>query len=148
MRTIHVILDSLNRHYLSIYNSEAWVKTPNIERLAARGISFDNHWVGSLPCMPARREMMTGRLNFLETNWGPIQPWDKCLPEILRQENGTYSHLITDHYHYFHAGGDGYHDLFTSWEFQRGQEGDAWRPIVEGQAAPEGTRGKCLDRGA
>lgn len=140
MRTIFVVMDSLNRHYLNCYG-DSRVHTPNIDRLAARGIVFDNHWAGSAPCMPARREMMTGRLNFLEAPWGPIEPWDDCLPQLLRQQKGTYSHLITDHYHYWEAGGEGYHTLFDTWEFLRGQEGDWWHPSVEDPDTPD-YRGK------
>jgi arylsulfatase A-like enzyme len=140
MKTIFIMLDSLNRHYLPIYGNP-WVRTPNIDRLAARGLVFDNHYCGSLPCMPARRDMLTGRLNFLEAPWGPIEPWDDCLPNLLRTQRQTYSHMITDHYHYFHSGGENYHTLFDSWEFERGQEGDAWRPMVKPPEPPE-TRGR------
>jgi arylsulfatase A-like enzyme len=140
MKTIFILLDSLNRHYLPIYGNP-WVRTPNIDRLAARGAVFENHYCGSLPCMPARRDMMTGRLNFLEGPWGPVEPWDDCLPNILRQQQATYSHMITDHYHYFHSGGECYHTLFDSWEFERGQEGDVWRPLVKAPEPPT-TRGK------
>lgn len=140
MKTIFILLDSLNRHYLSLYGNP-WVRTPNIDRLAARSTVFDNHFCGSLPCMPARRDMLTGRLNFLEAPWGPIQPWDDCLPTLLRSQKQVYSHLITDHYHYFHAGGENYHTLFDSWELERGQEGDAWRALVQ-PAEPPVTRGK------
>jgi len=128
-------MDSLNRHHLSSYGGD-WVKTPNIERLAKRGIVFDNHYSGSLPCMPARREMFTGRLNFMEAPWGPIEPWDDCLPVLMRQQKQTYSHMITDHYHYFHSGGEAYVSLFDSWEFQRGQEGDQWHPLVKAPDIP------------
>ena len=143
MRTIHILFDSLNRHYLSAYNPDAWIKTPNIDRLAARGRTFEKHFVGSLPCMPARREMMTGRLNFLEDGWSPMMPWDVAMPKIMHQ-NGIYSHLITDHYHYFHAGGDGYHTAFKSWEFIRGQENDVWRPVIPQPEAPEGPQRESL----
>ncbi|MFW6270555.1 MAG: sulfatase-like hydrolase/transferase, partial [Bacillota bacterium] len=71
MRTVMVLLDSMNRHFLNIYGNN-WVKTPNIDRLAQDSVIFDNHWLGSAPCMPARRDIFTGRLNFLERNWGPI----------------------------------------------------------------------------
>lgn len=147
MRTIFILMDSLNRHYLSSYR-ESWIQTPNLDRLAEKGVVFDNHFSGSLPCMPARREMMTGRVNFLETRWGPIEPWDRTVPRLLREQAGVHSHLITDHYHYFHAGGDGYHDQFDSWEFERGQEGDKWKPVVDTPSAPEGTRGKGVGRSA
>ena len=58
MKTIFLVMDSLNRHYLNCYG-DGRVKTPNLDRLADRGIVFDSHYAGSLPCMPARREMMT-----------------------------------------------------------------------------------------
>ena len=140
MRTIFIIMDSLNRHYLRCYGNEFAI-TPNINRLAQRGTVFDNHFAGSLPCMPARREMLTGRVNFLETPWSPVQPWDECLPTMLREQRGVYSHMITDHYHYFHSGGEGYNTIYSSWEFLRGQEGDTWRPLVEEPPKPEGARG-------
>lgn len=146
MKTIFILMDSLNRHFLPLYGT-GWARTPNLDRLAQRGVVFDSHYSGSLPCMPARRELMTGRLNFLETPWGPIEPWDDCLPALLRRERGVYSHLVTDHYHYFHAGGEGYHTLFDSWEFERGQEGDVWRPLVRPPPVPE-TRGKSVGRRA
>ena len=130
------MMDSLNRHLLNTYK-ESFIKTPNIDRLAKRGVVFDNHYSGSLPCMPARREMMTGRINFMEAPWGPIEPWDDCLPVELRKQKGTYSHMITDHYHYFHSGGEAYHTLFDTWEFERGQEGDLWHPLVKDPEIPE-----------
>lgn len=136
MRTIFILMDSLNRHYLNAYGGD-FIKTPNIDRLAEKSAVFDNHFSGSLPCMPARRELMTGRLNFMEAPWGPIEPWDDCLPVELRNQKKTYSHMITDHYHYFHSGGEAYHTLFDSWEFIRGQEGDRWHPLVKHPEAPE-----------
>ena len=74
MKAIFVILDTLRGDYLEPYGN-TWVKTPNLTRLAREGVTFDNHWVGSLPCMPARREFMTGRHNFLFRGWGPIEPF-------------------------------------------------------------------------
>lgn len=135
MRTIFIVMDTLNRRLLETYGG-TWVQTPNISRLAARSAVFDNHWCGSLPCMPARREMMTGRINFLEAPWGPIEPFDDCLPTALRR-HGIHTHLITDHYHYFEIRGSHYHTLFSTWEFHRGQEGDPWKPQVNDPVIPE-----------
>ena len=64
MRTIFVLFDSLNRRALEPYGGTR-IATPNFSRLAERAITFDNHYVGSLPCMPARRDLHSGRLNFL-----------------------------------------------------------------------------------
>lgn len=136
MKTIFILMDSLNRHYLTAYGADR-VRTPNIDRLAERGIVFDCHYAGSLPCMPARRELMTGRLNFLEAPWGPVEPWDDCLPAELRTQKGTYCHIVTDHYHYFESGGEAYHTLFDTWELERGQEGDEWHPLVKEPEIPK-----------
>lgn len=135
MKTIFILMDSLNRHYLSCYQ-DTWVRTPNIDRLAKKGVVFDNHFAGSLPCMPARRDLWTGRLSFLETPWSPLQPYDECLTNELRMQKQVYSHLITDHYHYFERNGLGYHTCFNTWEFVRGQEGDPWHPSVKEPVAP------------
>ena len=87
-----VMYDSLNRHMLSPYGCD-WTQTPNFKRLADRCVTFDKCYVGSLPCMPARREIHTGRYNFLHRSWGPMEPYDDSMPEILKK-NGIYSHLI------------------------------------------------------
>ncbi|MDP9371990.1 MAG: sulfatase [Chloroflexota bacterium] len=138
MKAIFVILDTLRRDYLEPYGSD-WVRTPNIARLAERSVVCDNHWVGSLPCMPARREFMTGRHNFLERGWGPLEPFDDVLPHQLRQvrPKPVFSHLITDHYHYFYLGGEGHNNSFDSWQFERGQESDLWISRVDLPALPE-----------
>lgn len=131
MKAIMILFDSLNRHFLSPYGCD-WIKTPNFQRLADRAVVYDNNWVGSLPCIPARRELHTGRYNFLHRSWGPLEPFDDSMPQILR-ENGIYTHLITDHLHYFEEGGAGtYHSRYNSWELARGQEGDPWKADIAG----------------
>jgi arylsulfatase A-like enzyme len=103
MRTVCILMDSLNRQMLPAYGND-WVMTPNFDRLARAGVVFDNHYCGSMPCIPAGRDLLTGRINFLETRWGPLEPWDDTLPAIIREQLGTYSHMITDHCHYFNGG--------------------------------------------
>ncbi|MEN6385321.1 MAG: sulfatase [Phycisphaerales bacterium] len=125
MKTIMVMFDSLNRHMLSPYGCD-WIKTPNFERLIQKTVRFTNAFVGSMPCMPARRELHTGRYNFLHRSWGPLEPFDDSMPEILKKQ-GIYSHLISDHYHYWEDGGCTYHTRYNSWEISRGQEGDPWK---------------------
>ena len=82
MRTVFVLFDSLNRHLLSPYGGHL-IQTPNFERLAKRSTRFDRHYAGSLPCMPARRDLLTGRLNFLHRSWGPMEPFDNAVPSLL-----------------------------------------------------------------
>lgn len=114
---------------LGAYGGER-VPTPNFDRLAKRSKVYDKHYVGSLPCMPARRDMLTGHLSFLHRSWGPLEPFDNAFPEILKQ-NGVHTHLITDHYHYWEDGGATYHNRYSTFEFIRGQESDPWKAMVQ-----------------
>lgn len=129
MKAIMVMYDSLNRHWLSPYNDKA-ADTPNFRRLAEKCMVFDKSYVGSMPCMPARRELHTGRYNFLHRSWGPLEPFDDSCFEIMKN-NGIYSHLISDHYHYWEDGGCTYHNRYSSWEIVRGQEWDRWQPDIK-----------------
>ena len=117
-----VMFDSLNRHMLPPYGCD-WVHAPNFQRLAEKTLTFDSSYVCSMPCMPARRDLHTGRPNFLHRSWGPLEPFDDSMPSMLC-EAGVSSHLITDHYHYFETGGSTYHAQYATWQFFRGQEGD------------------------
>lgn len=138
MKAIMLMFDSLNRHMLPPYGCD-WTHAPNFRRLAERTVTFDHCWIGSMPCMPARRELHTGRSNFLHRSWGPLEPFDDSMPELLKQ-NGVYAHLVTDHYHYFEDGGATYHQRYNSFEFSRGQEGDFWKGEVADPQMPDTTR--------
>ena len=141
MKAIMVMFDSLNRDMLPPYGG-TWIKAPNFKRLAERTVTFDASYVCSMPCMPARREIHTGRPNFLHRSWGPLEPFDDSMPEILKNA-GVYTHLATDHYHYFEEGGATYHTRYSTWEFFRGQEGDPWKAQVANRPArpdPTGQR--------
>lgn len=139
MKAIMLMFDTLNRRMLEPYGCE-WTKTPNFQRLAEKTITFDNCYSGSLPCMPARRELHTGRYNFLHRSWGPLEPFDDSMPEMLR-EKGIYTHMISDHQHYWEDGGATYHHRYDTWEIVRGQEADRWKGQVKDPELPE-----CLGR--
>ena len=141
MKAIMVMFDSLNRHMLSPYGCD-WTGTENFGRLAEYTVVFDNCWVGSMPCMPARREMHTGRYNFLHRSWGPLEPFDDSMPQILK-EAGIHTHLVSDHYHYWEDGGATYHQRYTTWECVRGQEGDNWQPLVGFAKGLKPTKNVC-----
>ncbi|MCU6707761.1 sulfatase [Paenibacillus sp. J5C_2022] len=129
MRAIMIMFDTLTRHFLPPYGGD-WVHAPNFARLAERTITFDNSYVGSMPCMPARRELHTGRYNFLHRSWGPLEPFDDSMPELLKKQ-GIYTHLVTDHHHYWEDGGANYHNRYNTYELIRGQEGDPWKGHVK-----------------
>lgn len=130
MKVIMVMFDSLNRRFLNPYGCEETI-TPNFSRLAQRSVRFDQCYAASLPCIPARRELHTGRYNFLHRSWGPMEPFDDSMPRILHN-HGIHSHLVSDHGHYWECGGATYHTQYSTWENIRGQEGDPWVPVVGG----------------
>ncbi len=147
MNVIMILCDTLRRDHCGPYHqgrplSEVtgdgqpdWVvPTPNLDRLAARGTVFDNCWCGSHPCMPARRDIYTGRYEFPFRGWGPLEDDDRDLPrEVSGLPNRSLalgqrvSFLSTDHFHLWEKGSGNYHMGFSGFEFIRGIEGDAYR---------------------
>jgi arylsulfatase A-like enzyme len=67
-----VLLDSLCRHLIGPYGGREF-DTPNLDRFARRAVRFDNHVTGSLPCMPARHDLLCGAYDFLWKPWGSIE---------------------------------------------------------------------------
>ncbi|OJU08804.1 MAG: sulfatase [Clostridiales bacterium 43-6] len=135
MRAVMVMFDTLCRRMLPPYGNTQ-VIAPNFQRLSENSITFDRSYVGSLPCMPARREIHTGRYNFLHRAWGPLEPFDMSMPNILHK-NGIHTHMASDHYHYWETGGSTYHAQYTTWEAFRGQEGDQYIGDLHDPEAPE-----------
>ncbi|MEM1099234.1 MAG: sulfatase [Planctomycetota bacterium] len=131
MKAVMVMFDSLNRRFLEPYGCD-WTHTPQFTRLAERTVTFDTSYVCSMPCMPARRDFHTSRPNFLHRSWGPLEPFDDSVPQMLKQA-GVETALISDHYHYWEDGGATYHNRYSTWQHHRGQEGDTW----VGQVAEE-----------
>jgi arylsulfatase A-like enzyme len=70
------------------------VKTPNIDRVAQRGILFRNAFVGSPSCTPCRSSLLSGRY-FFNTGRGAILQgavWDPAIPSfpLLLKESGYF----------------------------------------------------------
>jgi arylsulfatase A-like enzyme len=131
-----VLLDSLNRHMLGSYGGTEF-DTPNLDRFAQRVVRFTRHYTGSLPCMPARHDILCGALDFLWKPWGSIELWEQSVTALLRGA-GVVTMLASDHPHLFETGGENYHTDFTAWDYVRGHEGDPWRtyPDLTGYGAP------------
>lgn len=120
-----VLLDSLNRHMLGAWGGCEF-STPQLDRFARRAVCFDRHYAGSLPCMPARHDLLCGALDFPWKPWGSIELWEEPITVALRRA-GVTTMLVTDHPHLFEVGGENYHCDFTAWDYQRGHESDPWR---------------------
>lgn len=126
MNIILVLVDSLTRNCLRAYDPSSPCQTPNIDRFASRAQVFDNHFVGSLPCMPARRELIAGRKEFLWRPWGSLEVFDPRLPREVAKA-GLRTHMVTDHYHYWEEEANGYIQGYDTTEMIRGYEVDHWQ---------------------
>ena len=126
MNIILVLVDSLNKSALKTYNPETICETPNLEEFAKKSLIFENHYISSLPCMPARREIFAGRKEFMWRPWGPLEIFDPRMPRII-QSAGYNTGIVTDHYHYWEETSNGYIQGFASSKFIRGHETDFWK---------------------
>jgi arylsulfatase len=78
---IFLLADDLGRAELGCYG-QTKIRTPNIDRIAAEGIRFTQHYAGSPVCAPSRCVLLTGlhaghafiRDNRENGGWGPDEP--------------------------------------------------------------------------
>ena len=57
---VYILADDLGIGDLGCYGQKD-IKTPNIDKIAAQGILFNNHYSGSTVCAPSRSVLMTGQ---------------------------------------------------------------------------------------
>jgi arylsulfatase A-like enzyme len=135
MNVILIIVDSLRKDHVGAYGN-SWIRTPNLDALAAESLRFTRPYPESIPTIPARRAIHTGMRTFSypkynttfrqgETNfgWFPIPEDQTTLAEILSQE-GYNTLAITDTYVQFPMSFDRGFDEFRS---IRGQENDRYK---------------------
>ena len=134
------------------------VPTPNVDRLAQRGTTFDNCWCGSYPTMPARRDIYTGRFEFLERGWAPLEEDDLDLPrqvsgpraissiQRVLKEGYSVSYFVTDNVNFWTQGSGNYHMGYTGFEFIRGNQEDPWLTDPVDFFCPDAERFSKLER--
>jgi arylsulfatase A-like enzyme len=144
MNTIVILMDTLRRDHLGCYRNSP-VATPNMNRFAADSMVFENSYVSSYPCMPARQDLFTGQLSFLRRGWSPLEYDQPDLVTLLSQ-NGIRTALMTDHYHYWQYGSGNYHQSFQACEMIRGQENDNYKTGDEKKAVFPAEKGKVNPR--
>ncbi|WP_372753235.1 arylsulfatase [Labilibaculum sp.] len=73
---VYILADDLGYGDLSCYGQEKF-QTPNIDRLAANGMKFTQHYSGSSVCAPSRSTLLTGE----DTGHTPIRGNMEVMPE-------------------------------------------------------------------
>jgi arylsulfatase A-like enzyme len=131
-----VVSDTLRTAYLGCYGNRD-VRTPNIDAFAGRSIRFTRAYPESLPTIPVRRTLHTGRRCYPFHQYRPV-PWDIVyLPgwQPMADAEGTLAEdlaaagyqtgFVTDTLPYF-APGFNFQRGFWQWEYVRGQQQDRW----------------------
>ena len=132
MNVILIILDSLRADHLGCYGN-TWIETPSLDALAEEGVVYTRAFPESLPTIPMRRAIHTGRRTFpfrewapqkgdpvLSYGWQPILQSQVTLAETL-VGTGYHTIFITDTYHQFKPSMN-FHRGFQQWQWIRGQE--------------------------
>lgn len=78
---VYILADDLGYGEIGAYGQEL-IRTPNLDRLAAEGMRFTDHYSGSPVCAPSRGALLTGRHtghgairdNLEMGGWGPDEP--------------------------------------------------------------------------
>jgi len=83
---LFIMFDQLRWDYLSCYG-HPWLKTPHIDRLAAKGVRFDKAYIQSPLCGPSRMSTYTGRYvhsHGASTNNVPLKVGERTMGDHLR----------------------------------------------------------------
>uniref|UniRef100_UPI003217BA86 sulfatase-like hydrolase/transferase n=1 Tax=uncultured Draconibacterium sp. TaxID=1573823 RepID=UPI003217BA86 len=79
------------------FNGNQIIKTPNLDMLAAKGITFNRFYSASAVCSPTRGSCLTGRnpyrLGIPNANSGRLKEEEITLPELLKQKGYATGHF-------------------------------------------------------
>ena len=141
MNIILVVFDSLRKDCVNAYGPAPWwpLQTPHFDAFAEESVIMTRAYPESLPTLPARRALYTGRRCYPFHNgdfrlkgdfvgaagWGPIPEDQPTLAELLRKA-GYRTGLVSDLYHMFKPSKNFWRG-FDEWKFLRGQETDRYR---------------------
>jgi len=97
---IYIYADDMGYGELGSYGQEK-IKTPNLDRLAAEGIRFTQHYTSTPVCAPARCMLMTGRHgghSYIRGNYPLGGGYDYLETGNMPLPEGTYTlgHLMQD----------------------------------------------------
>ena len=120
---------------------DALAKTPNIDRLAARGVRFERAYCNQAVCSPSRNALLTGfrpqslGIYDLATNFRRAVPTVRTLPQLFR-DGGFHASALGKIFHVGH----GNHDDEASWDepLFRGKTVQYQLPANRGPSREEG----------
>lgn len=122
-----ILADDLGYGDVSSYNENSGFETPNIDRLAEKGISFTNAYTSSSVCTPTRYGILTGRYNWRsELKKGVLSGYD---PSLINTERLTIADML--HEQNYHTAMIGKWHLGWDWQFKEKQDEENSWPEVD-----------------
>lgn len=92
---LFIMADDLGYGDLGCYGQKA-IKTPNIDKLASKGLLFTQHYAGATVCAPSRNSLITGQHmgnTTIKSMEVPIKKEDVTIAELLKKA-GYYTGII------------------------------------------------------
>lgn len=124
MRILYLDIDTLRPDHLGCYGYHRNT-SPNIDRIAADGVRFDNYYCSDAPCLPSRNALMSGRFGIHTgvINHGGLcaDPRPEGTERAFRSLYGTttYPYQLTKKgLHTVYIGGFG--ERHSAWQFYAG----------------------------
>ena len=81
---LFIVIDDLN-NWISLLDQDAPIATPNLERLARRGMLFTCAYCASAACNPSRVATLTGLRPSSSGVYGNRSDWRRALPKRKRR---------------------------------------------------------------
>ncbi|HUV65581.1 MAG TPA: sulfatase [Sedimentisphaerales bacterium] len=79
---LFIAIDDMN-DWTTVFNPDNPIKTPNLERLARRGVFFSKAFCSTPACNPSRTAIMTGLHATTSGVYGNGDSWRKMLPDAV-----------------------------------------------------------------
>jgi len=107
---LFIAIDDMN-DWTTLFNSDNPIKTPNLERLAKRGMFFSRAYCAAAACCPSRAAIMTGVQPFNSGVYGNKDKWAKLMPDAVTVsryffENGYRTRGAGKIFHHGKSGAD------------------------------------------
>jgi N-acetylglucosamine-6-sulfatase len=143
-RSLIFILTDDHRFDVMSCAGHPFVRTPHLDRLAKRGVLFENAFVTTSLCSPSRASILTGQYvhaHGVTDNITPLPPRLQTFPQML-QKHGYRTALIGK----WHMGGDSDEPRpgFDRWISFRGQ-GRYYDPVLNTDGVRREVKGHVTD---
>jgi len=108
---LFIAIDDMN-DWTTVFDKDNPIKTPNLERLAKRGVFFSKAFCSTPACNPSRTAILTGLHATTSGVYGNRDPWRKILPDAvtLPQYFERHGYATKGAGKIFHHGGSGKSD--------------------------------------